>query len=36
MFHAGMVIHCQNAEQWNELLRMLEDSGYVVYRTRGF
>lgn len=29
MFHPGMVIHCQNAEQWNELLRMLEDSGYL-------
>lgn len=29
MFYSGMVIHCQNAEQWNELLRMLEDSGYL-------
>ena len=29
MFHSGMVIHCQNAEQWNELLSMLEDSGYL-------
>ena len=29
MFHEGMVIHCKNGEQWNELLRMLEDFGYL-------
>lgn len=29
MFYPGMVIHCKNKLQWNKLLRMLEDSGYL-------
>lgn len=41
MFYAGLVIHCKDAGQWNTLLKMLEDSGYIwctgrkVFEERG-